>query len=167
MFQRLDRALCWLEEGFITTLLISASAILFINVVARYAFNTGLVWAEEFVRYEIIWMVFIGGSVAARKGVHIGVEVLLHLLPPRPRLALKVAVKLICIGFCLVLVLYGAELAAQTRMFGQKTSAMQLPFWTIQLAIPVGAGLMLLRFAQGLWHDIAGARGRAETDMIG
>src|SRR5690606_21195173 len=60
MLNRLDRGLSWAEDAFVSTLLITASAILFVNVVARYVFNTGLIWAEEFVRYEIVWLVFIG-----------------------------------------------------------------------------------------------------------
>ena len=166
MLKRLDRALGRLEEAFIATLLASASVILFINVVLRYVFNTGVVWAEELVRYEIIWLVFIGGSVAARKGIHIGVEAVLHVLPARLAQALRITVYALCILFCAVLVWYGAELIAQTRMFGQKTSAMQAPFWVIQLAIPVGAGLMGLRFAQALWAEFAGEHRHAETEML-
>ncbi len=166
MLQKIDNALCRLEEGFITTLLISASLILFINVVARYVFNTGFIWAEEFVRYEIIWMVFIGGSVAARKGIHIGVEALLHVLPDLIQRVLRVAVNLICIGFCVVLVIYGGELVEQTRSFGQKTSAMQAPFWIIQLAIPIGAALMSLRFAQAIWKELSGADRKVEAEII-
>lgn len=167
MLHRLDRGLCWLEEAFITALLITASVILFVNVVARYGFNTGFVWAEEFVRYEIIWMVFIGGSVAARKGIHIGVNAVFHVLPQRFRRILRIAVNLLCIGFCAVLLFYGAELVAQTRMFGQKTPAMQVPFWIVQMAIPVGAALMLLRFAQHLSHEVFGEHQPAETEIIG
>ena len=166
MFKRLNNALCRIEETFIAVLLISASVILFSNVVARYVFNTGVVWAEEVVRYEIIWLVFIGGSVAVRKGIHIGVDAVLHILPARFAQALHIVVWIICILFCLVLVWYGIELAAQTRMFGQKTPAMQTPFWLIQLAIPVGAGLMLLRFIQALWSGILGAEQRSQTDLI-
>lgn len=166
MLQRLDRILCWVEEVFIATLLITASAILFTNVVARYLFNAGFVWAEELVRYEIIWMVFIGGSVAVRKGIHIGVEAVVLALPMGGARVLRVAVSLICIAFCLVLMIYGAQLAEQTQAFGQKTSAMQAPVWVIQLAIPLGAGLMCLRFSQGLWNEIFGDHRRAETEII-
>ena len=167
MFGRIDRALSWLEETFITTLLITSSVILFVNVVARYVFNTGFVWAEELVRYEIIWMVFIGGSVAVRKGIHIGIEVLLHVLPQSGKRMVRVTVGLICVGFCLVLLFYSIELSMQTRSFGQRSSAMQMPFWIIQLAIPIGAALMAIRFAQDLWRNVTGRHHKAETEMLG
>lgn len=166
MLNRLDRGLSWAEDAFVSTLLITASAILFVNVVARYVFNTGLIWAEEFVRYEIVWLVFIGGGVAARKGIHIGVEAAVQLLPAAARRIAAVAVLALCVAFCVALVIYGGELVAQTRMFGQRTSAMQAPFWIAQLAIPAGAALMALRFSQRLYLEATGVHRRAETEMI-
>lgn len=166
MFKQLDTLLSRAEEAFIALMLGSASLILFCNVVARYVFNTGVVWAEEVVRYQIIWLVFIGASVAARKQIHIGVEALLHVLPAPFERAVHIVVGIGCILFCVVLAYYGIDLVHQTRMFGQKTPAMQAPTWIIQLAIPVGAGLMALRFAQNLWAQIVGVQARAETEML-
>ncbi|WP_157019116.1 TRAP transporter small permease [Mesorhizobium xinjiangense] len=166
MLERFDRVLSRAEDVFIVTLLVTASAILFVNVVARYFFNTGLVWAEEFVRYEIVWLVFIGGSVATRKGIHIGVEMVLHMLPAPAQRLLNICVGVACVAFCLALAIYGLELVAQTKQFGQRSSAMQIPFWIVQLAIPVGAGLMALRFAQRLYLEIAGTYRRSETAIL-
>ena len=61
----LDRILSHAEEFLLGVLLATASLVLFVNVVARYIFNWGFPWAEELVRYEIVWMVFLGGSAAA------------------------------------------------------------------------------------------------------
>lgn len=166
MLKRLDRWLSRVEDAFITTLIMTASAVIFVNVVARYFFNTGFIWAEEFVRYEIVWLVFIGGSVAARKGIHIGVDSLLRMLPAPAQRQVNIVVLVACIAFCAVLTYYGIELASQTRMFGQRTSAMQAPFWIIQLAIPIGAGLMVLRFVQQLYLEVVGVQRRAETEII-
>lgn len=166
MLERLDRGLSMAEDFFISVMLITASVILFVNVVGRYVFNYGFVWAEELVRYEIIWLVFVGGSVAARKGIHIGVEALVHTLPSVVQKWVNGAVLILCIGFCAVLAFYGWELVAQTRLFNQRTPAMQFPFWLMQLAIPVGAVLMGLRFTQSFALAMVGAERRHETNII-
>ena len=80
-FSKLDVALSKTEEFLLGILLTTASIVLFANVVARYVFNWGFPWAEELVRYEIIWMVFLGGSIAARQGLHIGVDLLVRFAP--------------------------------------------------------------------------------------
>lgn len=166
MLGRLDRGLSMAEDFFISVLLITASAILFVNVIGRYVFNYGFVWAEELVRYEIVWLVFVGGSVAARKGIHIGVEALVHLLPPSIQKLTSIAVLLVCVLFCAILVYFGWELVSQTRIFDQRTPAMQVPFWLMQMAIPAGAMLMGLRFAQSLAIVMTGGAGRLEANII-
>jgi C4-dicarboxylate transporter DctQ subunit len=35
------------------------------------------------VRYQIVWMVFLGGSVAARQGIHIGIDILVQTAPEK------------------------------------------------------------------------------------
>ncbi len=157
MLRALDVALSRIEEALISGLLIAASFILFVNVVARYGFNSSFTWAEELTRYAIVWMVFVGGSVAARKGAHIGVDVLARLLGERPlRKVLTVSVDLLCVAFSLFLVVFGWELVAQARGFGQMTPALQIPLWTVQLAIPVGGVLMALRFSQRVLAELTG-----------
>lgn len=166
MFARLDRALSLAEDTFISILLIAASTILFVNVVARYVFNSGFVWAEEMVRYQIVWLVFIGASVAARKGIHIGVDAVVHLMPASIQKMIRIAVYLLCILCCSILLFYGVELMLQTRAFNQRTPAMQAPFWLAQLAIPVGSALMGLRFVQEMVRMIMGVEHAPETTIL-
>lgn len=136
------------EEVVIGLLILSASVILFANVVARYVFNLGFPWAEELVRYEIVWMVFLGGSVAAREGIHIGVDIIVKFAPPAISKLVKLCIHSVSILFCVLVVFYGVELISQTKMFGQVSPAMQVPMWLVQLAIPIGASLMAIRFSQ-------------------
>lgn len=161
MLSKLDIVISRAEEALIGTLLLTSSVILFANVVARYVFNLGLPWAEELVRYQIVWMVFLGASVAAREGIHIGVDILAKFSPPAISRLLVLLVHAVSVVFCAVIVWYGAELIAQTRAFAQISPAMQVPMWLIQLAIPVGAGLMGIRFAQ---HFVRTLLGRKEPE---
>lgn len=139
-------------------LLASASLILFANVVARYVFNWGVPWAEELVRYEIIWMVFIGGSVAVRKGIHIGIDILATVSPPKTQTVIHLVINAISLLFCVFLTVIGFDLISQTKMSGQVAPALQVPIWIVQMAIPIpiGGSLMALRFLQrviSVWQD--------------
>jgi len=156
IFRQLNEYSHRLEEILIGGLMATSSVILFVNVVARYVFNWGVPWAEELVRYEIIWMVFIGASVAARKGLHIGVDILANFSPPALRRLIVFGINTISLFFCVFLVILGGDLVAQTKAFGQVTPALQVPMWAIQTAIPIGGGLMALRFLQrliALWRN--------------
>jgi C4-dicarboxylate transporter, DctQ subunit len=167
IMSRLEVVLSHAEELLLGLLLASASLVLFANVVARYVFNWGFPWAEELVRYEIVWMVFLGGSAAARQGLHIGVDLLLKFSPKLLRKPLEILINLISFAFCALIVFYGAEMIMQTRMFGQVSPALQVPMWLVQLAIPVGAGLMALRFGQQIWHICRGDKFESHLEHIG
>ena len=66
----------------------------FAQVVFRYGLGASLSWSEEFARYVFVWIIFIGTSVATRRGQHIMVEVIVALFPPK----LREAVGLVSIG---------------------------------------------------------------------
>lgn len=167
MLAQLDTWLSWIEKCFISALLITASVILFTNVVARYVFSTSVLGAEELVRYQIIWMVFVGGSVAARRGIHIGIDAFLKICPAAIQRLISIVVLVLCVAFCLLLLYYGAQLVIDTRAFGQRSSALRMPYWIAQLAVPVGVGLMAVRFAQRLAITVRGKERSSDVEMIG
>ena len=143
-----DRALRFVEEGLIALLLAVAALVVFYDVSARFLVSNSLSWGPEFVRYSIIWMVFLGGSVAARSGIHISIDALSSVLPVRLGIWLVAVVMLISSGFCAYLTWLALDFVEQSARFGQRTSAMRIPLWWVVMAIPIGCGLMTLRFAE-------------------
>jgi len=65
--------------------MIGMVAMVFGNVVMRYAFNSGLAMSEELARFMFVWMTFIGATVALREHAHLGVDTLIRRLPPLGR----------------------------------------------------------------------------------
>jgi C4-dicarboxylate transporter DctQ subunit len=156
-----------LEEILIGLLIASASIILFANVIARYVLNSGIPWADEIVRYQIVWMVFLGGSVAARQGSHIGIDILVQMAPAEIGRVIRLAIHAVSVLFCCVLVYYGIELTAQSRAYGQVSTALQAPMWLFQLAIPVGGALMAVRFGQQFFSVLFSTALKNPKEKIG
>lgn len=52
------------------------TVVYFSSIVARYALNTGIPWAEELTRYLNVWLVMLGASVVSRHNGHTNVSVL-------------------------------------------------------------------------------------------
>jgi len=161
MLRWLDVALCRIEEGAVAVLLGAAALVLFLDVAARYLFSAPFSWGAESVRYAIIWVVFIGSSIAARRGIHISISALREFLPPPAQRPLIMLVLVICCGFSLLLLYASVSLIQFMRRFSQVTPALEIPMWWVYLAVPVGAGLMSLRFTQALWAE---ARYRALSE---
>ncbi|WP_167670711.1 TRAP transporter small permease [Allopusillimonas ginsengisoli] len=73
---------------FIMAMLMAEMAILvFMNVVMRYAFHSGVSGTEEIARLSFIWLSFIGAVVVMISGGHLGVDMLLQKLSPKSRLS--------------------------------------------------------------------------------
>lgn len=168
----LNNGLCRLEEGLVAVLLGGAALILFLDVVARYLLSAPFSWGAESVRYAIIWVVFIGSSIAARRGIHISIGALREFLPAAAQRPLILLVLAICIGFSLLLLNASVELIQFMRGFRQVSPAMEIPMWWVYLAIPIGAGLMSLRFIQAFWAEaryrtLSTDSNRSARDLVG
>ena len=92
----LSRLVNRLEEGLIAFLLGTMTLITFSQVVARYVFNSGAVWALELTTYLFAWLVLIGVSYAVKIGGHLGVDAFVKILPSRQQRVLVVVAGLLC-----------------------------------------------------------------------
>lgn len=82
-------------------------AIIFINIILRYVFNSSIVTTEEVSRFLFIWIVFLGVILAAHEHKHVVVNLVVDRLPAAPKRAITIVTQtLILIISCLVA--YGA-----------------------------------------------------------
>ena len=65
------------------------SILVFLNVVLRYGFNSGISITEEISRYLFIWLAFLGAVLAFNENQHVSVTVLVNKLPPFGQAILK------------------------------------------------------------------------------
>lgn len=136
-----------LEEVFVGIAMIAATGVLFINIILRYFFNENQSWADEFVRYTIIWIAFVGAAICFRQGIHFGVDLLIKSLPEKYRPYLQVYINVMCIIFVILLIYFGFKLVFFSMQTGQTTPSLQISTFWIYLSIPLGATLSLLYLA--------------------
>jgi C4-dicarboxylate transporter DctQ subunit len=98
---------------------------------------------EELIRYLSIWVVFLGASVALRRGAHFNVDYFQEkFLAPDTRKRVQKAVSIAIAAFLLILIWYGGLKAFQN--LDQNIKAAPIPFAVFYLAIPIGSAYMLL-----------------------
>lgn len=87
--------------------------LVFLNVILRYFFASGLVWSEEVARLCFIYLVYFGAIGAFRDNRHLGVNTILERVPAAAQKVLYVLVQAVII-WVMVLLAHGSwELAAQ------------------------------------------------------
>lgn len=92
-----------IEETLIALILGAMTVVTFANVVARYGFNSNILWAVEATVFMFGWMVLLGASYAVKIGAHLGVDAVLNLVSPNVRKIMGLIAVAICIAFSLLL----------------------------------------------------------------
>lgn len=167
MLDLADRLLSRAEEVFVGAAIAFSAALLFANVILRYWFLAPISWAEELSLYLVVWMVFVGASIATRTRGHIAIDLLALALSPASRRRLSVGVGLLVLIFLVLFAYYSAGHTLRIRDSGQLTPVMLAPMWLAYLAMPAGAALMFLRACQVLWRIWrTPARGGPVMDLL-
>lgn len=133
-----------IEENVIGASLLVVTFVLVLNVILRYIFNASSVWAEEFIRYVMIWITFIGSSVCFRRGIHVGIDFILSFTSDRASRFIHMFVTLMSIFFMLLMFKFSFDLFLFSVNTGQITPAMQIPLYWVYLAIPLSSILSLI-----------------------
>lgn len=157
------RVLDHLEEWLIVTLMALATFIIFVAVVHRYAsgmpipwlqdhlIRINLSWAQELCIFMFVWMAKFGAAYGVRKGIHVGIDVLVMRLPPRSKRVFILFALFAGAFFTAVVGTLGAKLVWGLAHTEQVSSDLELPMWWVYLCVPLGSYLMSFRFLQVLW----------------
>lgn len=129
-------------EILIAILLAVMSIVIFMQVVYRYVFHASLPWSEELGRYILVYLTFLGASVAVKRNSHIGVEMVVKLLPRSIAKVLEWVANAISFVFFAILIVYGSKVVKITMT--QLSPAMHVKMGYIYMAVVIGAVLMTM-----------------------
>lgn len=143
--------------AFATALTLMATAIMVSEGFNRSVLSVSFFWAEESVRYLMIWAFVLTLGTAGRHGHHIRTELLVGAMPPRVRRAMNLLALLAGAAFSLVLLASSLPQLARYYTMGMVSeSNLDLPTWIVFLAVPVGAVLFFLYYLGALQRALRG-----------
>lgn len=144
--------------AFATALSLLATAIMVSEGFNRSVFSVSFFWAEESVRYLMIWAFVLTLGTAGRQGQHIRTELLVDAMPPRVRRAMNLVALLAGAAFSVVLLASSLPQLQRYYTMGMVSeSNLDLPTWIVFLAMPIGAALYLLYYLGALRRALRGA----------
>ena len=152
--QKLDTSL-FRVENFVILLTLGIMVIIsFLQVILRNLFETGILWGDILLRHLVLWVGFVGASLATREEKHINVDVLTRLVPRKYIPFIQFIVNLAAFVICYILakasyIFLSFEIEAGTTLF------LDIPSWYIQIILPVGFGLIGLRFLLKIFEQIS------------
>ena len=110
------------------------------QVIFRYVVLSPLPWSEELARYCFVWIVFLGGAIGLSRGAHLGVDLLVNLLPFKLQRAIETLSSVCIVIFALVVI--NASLPVLQMNMYQRSPALGLQMSWVYAAIPLSMGLI-------------------------
>lgn len=175
--QRVGEVVNRIEEGLISFFFATMVLITFVQVVLRYVFNEGFVWALELTTYCFAWMVLIGISWGVKINTHLGVDAFVKLFPGKLQRLLVLFGCLCCIAYAAILLVGAWDYIYKIFRIGIPTEDLYvpralvelftgaedyeewpIPRWIPYAALPIGMALLLFRFIQAFWLILKGER---------
>jgi len=143
---RLGDAVCRICLIVAALALLAVVAINVANVTGRYVFGSPFTWADELMLFLMILIVFTAAPVAAWRGQHIRIEVLIDFVPIAARRWLIAIVAIISTVVLLIVAVAGYRIVTMLYLFDQRSDALHMPMWIPQAFLVGGLALMAVMF---------------------
>ena len=135
--------------------------LVFINVV-MHAFGKDMAATTEMCELLMVWVTFLGGAAAARRGAHMAITELIDKLGTGPRRLMDLAISAASAAVLASLVWYGWGITVAG--WTNRLTVLDIPMSFQYLALPV-ASIITLLFV--LWDGLQILRGRSHAERFG
>lgn len=117
------------------------------NVLLRYAFSFGSVWAQELEWHLLAALILLGMSHAVQRGGEVRVDLFYGRFPAPLKRAVDVAAALLLIAVSLAFIKLSIAYVGQSLAIDERSADPGgLPYrWAVKALIPLGYGLLVLQ----------------------
>lgn len=147
ILKELDAIICCIILVIMTTLA-------FLNVVSRYVIHASLSFTDEITTSFFVLFSLLGAAIAAKRGAHLGLNILTELFPPKVKTAVATLTNLLSGIFFLILAYLGLGMVQHEYAIGQLSSALKVPEWIYGSFIPIGCLVIAIRFLQNVYNAL-------------
>ena len=135
--------------------------LVFINVV-MHSFGKDMAATTEMCELLMVWVTFLGGAAAARRGAHMAITELIDKLDTGPRRLMDLAISATSAAVLASLVWYGWGITVAG--WTNRLTVLDIPMSFQYLALPVASFITLLFV---LWDGLQILRGRSHQERFG
>ncbi len=133
---KLYQGLLKIEIGFIVALLLSLILIAMVQIILRNFFDSGLFWAESYIRISVLWMALLGAMVASRRQQHLAIDVFVHKLNAKKRAMIEKITHIFTGLLCFIMAYHSSLFIHSEYQEGSIAFAI-IPTWICEIIIPI------------------------------
>ncbi len=137
LYRTFSRAVGWLNQSIAAVGIAAGVALAFVNVVARYGFNSSISWASELTVYLFLWSTFFGAAYCFKKDAHISVDLLLTRVAPRTAKIMMVLTHTVTLLFLVAVAWYGYKYLLLEIDLDERSVDLEIPMWIPYSVVPI------------------------------
>ena len=163
-------ALKWIDDNLERTVILvnytAMAAIIFVEVIRRFAFNEQAAWSTTIPIYLFLWVVWMGCTYNVKTRTHLRFDELRARLPYGAQFGCLLLDAALWIIFSGVVVYYTTEQVLVSREnFAIVQGTDNVMQWWFYLATPVAFTLLIVRVLQNLAEDFGRYRKGEPLDL--
>lgn len=143
--KNIARLITYVEESLLALLLGVMIILATSQIFMRNIWESGVDWSDPLLRVLVLWLGLLGAMAATRDGSHIKIDLLTKLLPAAAARYLNPLTNLISATICAIVCYHSSRFVMMEYEDGV-TAFANVPAWLCEIIIPIGFGLMALRF---------------------
>lgn len=147
-FRKLDAGLFKGVSFFLGLAMICLTAIVFVQVIARYVFHASLGGLEELPVYLMMISVWLAAPFVAKNDDHLKIELLDTII--KSKFVLKIIAAIVKVITTVVMCYFAViafQYVASTFQMGDISPGLGIPMWILQGVVFLSAALMTLYYA--------------------
>jgi len=157
----LDSGLRRLVEGLSIGLLAALTAICVLEVTLRNLAGASLGWGDEMAGYLLVWLTFIGATLAQLDSGHIGADLVSRFLSPAGRRRLERVSQGILLALQLFLLIGGVQLVSIALR--DRATSLPISMGVLYAAVPLSALLLAITHLAALLRPASRDRAGSST----
>jgi TRAP-type C4-dicarboxylate transport system permease small subunit len=137
-------------QAIICAVLFAAILILgSIQIFGRYIGKIPTPWTEEFMRFSMIWLTWVGSALTIRVDGHVSVDILISYIHQyKARTFFFVLARLLCVVFLILFLPHAVSLIFRSGT--SMAASLPIPYSYVYMSVPVGIIMMLLSYARAI-----------------
>ncbi len=145
--QRLERAGRFAENTALVVLLATMIGVSVFQIVNRQLLDStfAIPWADELVRFIVLWLAMVGSIAACRDNKHIRIDAITHVLSGNIVSWIKVVVDLFAAAVCAMIAWQAWRLVREEMSWGDYVIG-DVPLWLAHAVVPVAFVLISYQF---------------------
>lgn len=127
--------------------------IITVQVVSRWM-GIAMPWTDELARFLLIWMTFLGCSLALASGTHLSVDFIVKMFPENGQKVLNIITRILIIVFFGIIMVYGTKLSVAA--IHTESTAIHWSMGVVYSILPLSGLLSVFYAVMDIIHIVKG-----------